>query len=133
MFRRDKKINIPSVQGKESAGTNSIAVRNSKIMIMVGGDFTTKDSSNKNCVFTDNGGKSWRVPSVLPHGYRSCVEWMGGKNWITCGLNGVDLSTDDGRTFSWISKDGYHVCRKAKKGSAVYFAGGGGRIGRLVF
>ena len=133
IFIRDKKINIPIVQGKESAGTNSIAVRNSKIMMMVGGDFTTKDSSNKNCVFTDNGGKSWRVPSVLPHGYRSCVEWMGGKNWITCGLNGVDLSTDDGRTFSWISKDGYHVCRKAKKGSAVYFAGGGGRIGRLVF
>lgn len=132
VFIRDKKINIPIVQGKESTGTNSLAVRNSKIMMMVGGDFNTKDSSNKNCVFTANGGKSWKVPSVPPHGYRSCVEWMGGKKWISCGLNGVDLSIDDGRTFSWISKDGYHVCRKAKKGSAVYFAGGGGRIGRLI-
>ncbi len=132
VFIRDKKINIPIIQGKETTGTNSIAVRNSKIMMMVGGDFMTTDSTTKNCVFTNDGCKTWHFPTIPPHGYRSCVEWLEKQNWITCGLNGVDYTTDDGKTFTWISKDGYHVCRKAKNGTAVYFAGGGGRIGKLI-
>lgn len=131
MIIRSTKTIIPIIQGKESTGTNSIAVRNSHIMMMVGGDFMQRDSTDKNCVFTNDGGKTWIKPTVPPHGYRSCVEWLADKTWITCGLNGVDYTTDEGKTFTWISKDGYHVCRKAKKGTAVYFAGGGGRIGRL--
>jgi photosystem II stability/assembly factor-like uncharacterized protein len=133
VFIRENKIDMPIIQGKESAGANSIAVKNRKTFIVVGGDFNTKDSTNKNCVITTDAGKSWTFPVVPPHGYRSCIEYLGKKKWISCGLNGVDLSTDDGNTFTWISKDGYHVCRKAKKGKAVYFAGGGGRIGRLVY
>ena len=131
VFIRDKKINIPIIQGSESTGANSIAVKNKKIMIVVGGDFNTKDSTNKNCVITSDAGKTWFSPTIPPHGYRSCIEFLGKKNWISCGLNGVDYSIDEGNTFSWISKDGYHVCRKAKNGKAVYFAGGG-RVGKLV-
>lgn len=132
LFIRDKKINLPLLQGTESTGANSIAVKNKKSFMVVGGDFNTKDSSLKNCAFTSNGGKSWQFPSVAPHGYRSCVEYIGKKEWVTCGLNGVDYTKNDGNTFTLISKDGYHVCRKAKKGKAVYFAGGGGRIGKLI-
>lgn len=131
LFIRDKKINIPIIQGTETTGANSIAIKDEKMMIIVGGDFNTKDSSNKNCAITNDAGKSWTFPTIAPHGYRSCIEWIDKTNWITCGLNGVDYSTDNGKIFTLISKDGYHVCRKAKKGSAVYFAGGGGRIGKL--
>jgi hypothetical protein len=53
------------------------------------------------------------------------------KKWITCGLNGVDYSFDDGNTWNQISHEGFNVCRKAKHGNAVFFAGGRGRIGRL--
>ncbi|MEP7165775.1 MAG: oxidoreductase [Ferruginibacter sp.] len=133
VFIRDRKIDMPIIQGTESTGANSIAVKNSKTFMVVGGDFNTKDSTSKNCVMTTDGGKTWNVPEVPPHGYRSCVEYLGKKKWISCGLNGVDLSTDGGKTFTWISKDGYHVCRKAKKGNVVYFAGGGGRIGKLIW
>ncbi|MEO6671113.1 MAG: oxidoreductase [Ferruginibacter sp.] len=131
-FIRDKKIKLPILQGTTSTGANSIAVKNSKTMMVVGGDFTMKDSSAKNCFFTNDAGSTWRSPVVPPHGYRSCIEWLKKTNWISCGLNGVDYSTDDGKTFTWISKDGYHVCRKAKKGKMVFFAGGGGRIGKLI-
>ena len=132
VFIKDQKINMPIIQGTESTGANSIAVKNKKTFMVVGGDFNTKDSTLKNCVITTDGGTTWAVPQIPPHGYRSCIEYLGKKNWISCGLNGVDHSTDDGKTFTWISKDGYHVCRKAKKGNAVYFAGGG-RIGKLVY
>lgn len=130
---RDKKINLPLIQGLETTGANSIAVKNKKTWMVVGGDFNTKDSSLKNAAITFNAGKTWDVPSIPPTGYRSCVEYIKKKQWITCGLNGVDISNDDGKTFTNISREGFHVVRKAKKGNAVYFAGSGGRIGKLIY
>jgi hypothetical protein len=47
-------------------------------------------------------------------------------------LNGVDYTTDNGLHFKKISDIGFHVCRKAKKGNALFLAGGGGRIGQLI-
>lgn len=132
IFIRDKKIPIPILQGKESTGANSIAVKNSKIMIVVGGDFTTKDSTEKNCIITTDGGITWTSPKTLPSGYRSCVEYLHKNTWITCGLNGIDISNDNGINWENISKESFHVCRKAKKGNAVFFAGNGGRVGKLV-
>lgn len=131
LFIRDKKIEMPIIQGKESTGANSMAVKNKKCLIVVGGDFNAKDDTTKNCVITLDGGETFTAPVVGPHGYRSCVEYLGKKNWISCGLNGVDYSMDEGQNWSWISKDSFHAVRKAKKGKAVYFSGGGGRIGKL--
>jgi len=132
LFIRDKKIDLPILQGKESTGSNSIAVKNKNCMIVVGGDFSYKDDTVKNCVITLDGGTTFIEPVTGPHGYRSCVEYLGKKNWISCGLNGVDYSTDEGQNWTWISKESFHAVRKAKKGKAVYFSGGGGRIGKLV-
>ena len=131
LFIRDKKILLPILQGKQSTGANSVAVKNTKTLVVVGGDFTTKDSTEKNCFISTNGGKSWIAPITPPHGYRSCVEYLSKKNWISCGLNGIDYSVDEGANWSWISKESFHVCRKAKNGKTVFFAGGGGKIGKL--
>ncbi len=132
LFMRDQKMELPIIQGKESTGANSIAVKNKKCMIIVGGDFTLKDDTSRNCAITVDGGKTFTVPAVGPHGYRSCVEYLYKKTWISCGLNGVDLTVDDGQHWSWISRESFHAVRKAKKGKAVYFSGGGGRIGKLL-
>ena len=126
-----KKILLPFVQGKKTSGANSVAVKNRNMLMVVGGDFTTQDSSTNNCFITNNGGKDWFAPLTPPHGYRSCIEWLSKKNWVCCGLNGVDLSKDNGNTWDWISKESFHVCQKAKNGMAVFFAGGGGRIGKI--
>ncbi|MBL7702157.1 MAG: oxidoreductase [Ferruginibacter sp.] len=133
LFIRDKKIDLPINQGKETTGANSMAVKNKKCMVIVGGDFNAKDDTTKNCVITLDGGETFVEPVMSPHGYRSCVEYLGKTNWISCGLNGIDYSTDEGQHWSWISKDSFHAVRKAKKGKAVYFSGGGGRIGKLVW
>ncbi|MEO6838934.1 MAG: oxidoreductase [Ginsengibacter sp.] len=132
IFIRDKKINIPILQGKESTGANSIAVKNSKTMIVVGGDFTKKDDTDKNCVITTDGGVTWISPKTPPTGYRSCVEYLSKNTWITCGLNGVDISNDNGIDWKNISKESFNVCRKAKKGNAIYFASSNGSVGKLV-
>ncbi len=133
LFIRDNKTTIPLiVPGKQTTGANSVAVKNEKTLIVVGGDFNAKDDTAKNCFITQDGGASWKRPQIPPHGYRSCVEYLGKKKWISCGLNGVDYSLDEGKTWQLISEESYHVCRKAKAGKAVFFAGGGGRIGKLL-
>ena len=126
-----QKIKLPLLQGKESAGANSIAVKDSNTFMIVGGDFMQKDSTTGNYCFTRDRGESWIFSENPPSGYRSCVEYLGKSNWITCGLNGVDYSTNDGTSFKKISNTGFHVCRKSKNGNKVFLAGGNGRIGLL--
>jgi photosystem II stability/assembly factor-like uncharacterized protein len=132
LFYRNNKINIPILKGKESTGANSIAVKNKNIMMIVGGDFYVKDSSQSNIAITHSGGKKWEACMTPPHGYRSCVEYINKKKWITCGLNGVDISYDDGQHFNLISKESFNVCRKSKKGKSIFLAGNNGKIGKWI-
>ncbi|MBA2248741.1 MAG: oxidoreductase [Chitinophagaceae bacterium] len=131
LYIQNNKHEMPILQGRASTGANSIAVKNKNTFIVVGGDFTTPDSTTQNCVISRDAGVSWSSPTIAPHGYRSCVEYLGKKTWICCGLNGVDVSDDDGVTWKLISKDSYHACRKAKDGRSVYFTGLNGSIGKL--
>ena len=132
LFIKDKIIELPIIRGKETTGANSIAIKNKKTFIVVGGDFNTPDSTYKNCVISNDAGKTWTYPITPPHGYRSCVEYLNKKQWIACGINGVDISNDDGHTWKWISKESFNVCRKAKDGKSVFLAGGKGNIGKLA-
>ncbi|MCO6496172.1 MAG: oxidoreductase [Chitinophagaceae bacterium] len=132
LFIRDKKIKLPILQGKESMGANSIAVKNSKTMIVVGGDFTRPSDTTGNCAITFDAGESWVHPATPPAGYRSCVEYLKKDDWIACGLTGVDISHDNGTNWTNISMLSFHVVRKAKKGKAVFLAGSGGKIARLI-
>ena len=136
-FSKGEPVDLPIVQGKETTGANSIAVRqnkkrkNNKYMIVVGGNFAADTVTAKNCVITKDGGKTWLTPTVPPHGYRSCVEFINRDNLITCGTSGVDVSSDGGMNWQLVTKDGFHVCRAAKKGTAVFLAGGNGKIAKL--
>ncbi len=132
LIRRDKKIPLPLIQGKETTGANSIAIKNRKTFMVAGGDFNNAEDTTRNCFLTRNAGLTWITPKNPPSGYRSCIEYIGKNRWVTCGLNGADISTDGGNNFRKITDKGFHVVRKAKKGNAVYFAGGGGRIGKLL-
>jgi photosystem II stability/assembly factor-like uncharacterized protein len=139
VFIRDQKMRLPITQGLETTGANSIAVwdrykrKGGNQLVVVGGDFQKPDSDSLNCCFTTNRGKTWKSPKIPPHGYRSCVEYLDPKILVSCGLNGVDYSTDNANTWKWISKEGFHVCRIAKVGRTVYLAGNNGKVGKLVY
>ena len=138
LFIRDKKIDLPILQGKETTGANSVAISDDKKIkggqhiIVVGGDFRNDTSSEKNCALTNDQGKTWIIPATPPHGYRSCVEFITKNQLISCGTSGVDISHDGGLNWQLISGESFHVCRKAKKGNAVFLAGSNGRIAKLV-
>jgi len=139
VFIRDVARNLPIIQGKETTGANSIAVwdnrklKGGKRMIVVGGDFNSDSSLQKNCFYSNDRGRTWHAPNIPPNGYRSCVEYLTKKDLFTCGLNGVDYSMNGGKTWKWISKEGFHVCRAAKFGTAVFLAGGNGKVGKILW
>lgn len=131
---------LPIMQGKETTGANAIDIYDNGMpdkpgsrFVIAGGDFNKADSGRGNCFYSINGGKSWKAPKIPPHGYRSSVEFLSKSELLACGLNGVDYSGDGGKTWRWISKEGFHVCRIARIGPAVFLAGSNGKVARLAF
>jgi photosystem II stability/assembly factor-like uncharacterized protein len=137
LFWKGRPISLPVAQGQETQGANSVAVwhrgNNVHHIIVVGGDFRADSSRTGNCALSRDGGKSWIRPSNPPYGYRSCVEFISATKVVTCGITGVDLSLDEGINWNNLSATGFHVCRRAKNGDAVFLAGENGRIGKIVF
>ena len=127
-----KYLKLPIIQGKKSTGANSIDVFKDKAVI-VGGDFTNDRDTTNNCVLVDlkTNPPTFLHPQTPPHGYRSCVVYVNEKTLVTCGTNGVDISYDCGNNWQLISTESFHVVQKAKKGSAIFFAGSGGKIAKL--
>lgn len=139
VFIRNQPVTLPLIQGTQTTGANSVAVmdwaklKGGTTMIVVGGDFNAPQSSEKNCFYSTDRGQTWTAPKTPPHGYRSCVEYLSKKQVITCGLTGVDYSFDGGKNWKKISNEGFHVCRIAKQGAAIFLAGANGKIGKVAF
>ncbi|MFC4261560.1 WD40/YVTN/BNR-like repeat-containing protein [Ferruginibacter yonginensis] len=123
---------LPLLQGQESTGANSFATNGKKFIAVVGGDFNKKNDRIQNCIFSTDAGKTWKVPTVLPFGYRSCIDYISNSTWITCGLNGVDITSNNLSSFTHISDEGFHVCKRSKYGSVVFLAGNNGKVARLI-
>ncbi len=130
---------LPIVQGKETTGAHAVAIQNPHqrkertYLVVVGGNFNADSVSIQNCFLSKDGGHTWIAPATPPRGFKSCVEFIRPTQLIACGTSGVDVSADTGMHWKYISTESFHVCRKAKKGSAVYLAGSNGKIGKLTW
>lgn len=135
---RDSGLALPLLlQGGGSQGANSITVWASRgrplQLTIVGGDYREPLLRRQNCVVSRDGGKTWIRPSNPPYGYRSCVLYITASKLITCGLNGVDISLDEGINWNSISALSFNTCARAPKSETVFLAGHEGLIGRLVW
>lgn len=128
---------IPIIQGNETSGANAIDYNfEHNFGIIVGGDYMQPDSTIQNvAVFSINFDTEEIFFSPIfktPSGYRSSVAILDKKKAITCGINGVDFSIDQGLHWETISNESFHVCEKARKGTTVFLAGKEGTIGKLI-
>jgi photosystem II stability/assembly factor-like uncharacterized protein len=126
-----KKFSCPILKFKETTGIFSIAFKDQRTGIAVGGDYAADSLSEANCFLTFNGGKIWKSPITPPLHYRSCVEYFTLTYLITTGPSGTDISYDGGQTWKNISNIGFNVVRKSKRGNKVLLGGNNGRIGFL--
>jgi photosystem II stability/assembly factor-like uncharacterized protein len=127
-----KYMPLPILQGKSTQGAFSVALKDSLVGVIVGGDYAVDQWKEKNCFVTMNAGKRWFKPKTGPLGYRSCVEYVGDNRYICTGTSGTDLSYDSGVSWLSINSKSFNVIRKAKKGNLILIAGDKGRVGVVI-
>lgn len=128
--------NIPITQGKEATGAFSMWTNGKNEFYFAGGDYTKKDNTDSNFCYRLK--ISWMQPTTKPNGYRSCVIKLKNKTLLTTGINGTDISYDNG--INWVQLTnvtfmktvGFNTVAKSKKGNAVFFCGDKGKIWKLT-
>ncbi len=97
----------PLVYGGQSTGIYSVAFKNKKMGIAVGGDYTNQSIKNT-MAYTHDGGATWHLPTTQTHQYRECVAHYRGNIFFAVGPSGFDRTTDNGKTWAphyWEVKD----------------------------
>lgn len=129
--------NTPLMSGK-SAGVFSVAFRDARRGVIVGGDYTKERESKDNVAITKDGGQTWTaITGARPNGYRSCVAYVSGAKartfLLAVGPSGSDYSMDHGASWHSISTEGFHTASFAgSQGAAGWAAGENGRIAKFV-
>jgi photosystem II stability/assembly factor-like uncharacterized protein len=122
----------PVTQGKSSTGAFSVLFTDARNGVVAGGDYAADTVRTDNLVLTHDGGKTWQKPATAPLGFRSGIERADKNVLIATGTSGTDISRNNGKDWKALSKDGFHVVRRSKKGNWVVLAGGGGRVAEVV-
>ena len=108
-----KSTKIPFVSWK-TCGAYSLAFKNRKELVVVGGDYTRPNESANTCFYSIDGGLNWSASKNPPSGYRSCVIFANGV-YYACGTNGIDYSIDHGQNWQKISSEnGLSMCTDKK-------------------
>jgi photosystem II stability/assembly factor-like uncharacterized protein len=130
----------PFAHGK-SAGIFSVAFRDAKRGVAVGGDYTKEGESKNNAATTEDGGRTWTIINdAPPSGYRSCVAYVRGARGrggareflVAVGPSGSDYSTDAGASWRSFGAEGFHTASFTRAGGAGWAAGEQGRIARYT-
>lgn len=117
-----------------ATGIFSIAMRDDRHGIVVGGVYTKEREATDNAATTRDGGATWQAAPGLS-GYRSVVAAMpalGPRAWLAIGPSGSDLSRDDGQHWTPAGGDGYDAFSRAPDGTVGYATGSAGRIARVT-
>lgn len=118
-----------------STGIFSIAFRDAKHGVIVGGDYTKEKEATNNLAFTTDGGATWKLSSGLT-GFRSVVAYVPGTKTptiVAIGPSGADYSTDDGRTWKAIEGPGFDTFSFVRRQAVGWAAGAKGGLARLTF
>ncbi len=131
--RRWDVSETPVRAGNPSTGIFSIAFRDAKNGIAVGGDYKVAHAPGPAIARTTDGGLTWKTIAGGPNGYRSAVAAVPGAptpTWIASGPTGSDASIDDGETWKPIQGPGFHAV-SATGLNAIWAVGDDGKVSWL--
>lgn len=107
---------LPMSKG-EGAGPFSVCFMDSRNGAIVGGNYLAPNDTTGAAVYSVDGGNNWLPSAKQPNGYRCCV--TGTKKLLFCaGTNGIDYSTDGGKT--WYFFDKGYFCALLLEGNKLY-------------
>jgi photosystem II stability/assembly factor-like uncharacterized protein len=125
----------PVLAGAASAGIFSIAFRDARHGVIVGGDYQQPTLAARNLAYTNDGGRTWRLAEMnKPSGFRSGVAFARGpRGWLllAVGTAGTDYAVPGGAC-SKLDAENYNAISVAQgKLTAVWAVGPRGRIAKL--
>jgi photosystem II stability/assembly factor-like uncharacterized protein len=122
----------PIAAGNASSGIFSIAFKDARNGVIVGGDYKKENESSDNVATTTDGGATWTLAKgSRPSGFRSAVAYVPSHRepmLIAVGPSGSDYSVDNGTNWKPIDSTGYHAVSFA--GITGWGVGEKGRIGK---
>ncbi len=122
------------VRAGASAGIYSIAFRDDRHGVVVGGDYAKEGEAVENVAFTTDGGATWSaVAGRGLSGFRSVVAFVPGTSStvIAIGPRGADSSYTEGWTWQPLEGPGYDTFSFVRNRQAGWGAGARGSLGRL--
>lgn len=137
VFRTDDRgrtwsVTSTPVPSGPSAGIYSLAFRDQRHGIAVGGDYTTPTSAPDAAAVSRDGGRTWAVAAREPGEYRSGSAWVPrrGNPALAVGPTGSDVSYDGGSNWSRFDAGSYDSVDCAADGSC-FASGEKGRVATL--
>jgi len=124
---------LPVDDSVESSGIYSIA-SGGGILMTAGGDYSKIDREWP-ALYSNDGGKSWKVSTSNYNGYRSIIDYSPRMNlWLAAGTNGMDLFIPE--TGLWekkISEKSINTLQFDPSSDQLWAAGPDGSIYRIIF
>lgn len=129
-----EKTLTPIQAGEATAGIFSIAFKNEKEGLIVGGDYRGDSLTKINSAYTTDGGKSWFpvMASLLPKGYRSGVTILDDGLVLAVGRQSCDYFREGMESYQPMEGQ-YYAVSATKDGKTAYASGPGGNIAKLGF
>ena len=104
----------PIIKGTPGSGIFSIAMRDGKNGVIVGGDYENATLNAKNFAFTSDGGSTWAL-SPGPNGYRSGVVYLDKKTAVAVGSSGSDIRWTSKSEWLFISGESLNAVQSDRK------------------
>lgn len=128
-----KAASTPITAGNASSGIFSIAFKDARNGVIVGGDYRKENEAGNNVATTTDGGATWTLAKgPLPSGFRSAVAYVPGTRGpmlVAVGPSGSDYSLDNGASWASLGSTGFHAVSFAGA-DAGWAVGEGGRIAK---
>lgn len=129
----DWDVSNSSISGSAAAGVFSVAFKDARQGIAVGGDYENPNITEKISAWSHDGGITWIASNKYPGGYRSGSSWVPSLCGvaIAVGPTGSDFTLDGGK--SWNGFDNGSFDSVECVDSRVCWASGeSGRVARLA-
>ena len=117
-----RKYKTPIIQGENMTGIFSLDNLSTDIAVIAGGDWSSKENTEKAMAITMDGGISWQLQENNP-GYTSCVQFVPKtKTLLACSPTGIYYSNDFAESWRKVSEEGYYTFRVSENGKYLYFS-----------
>ena len=128
--------NVPIDAGVASAGIFSLACRDTKHLIAVGGNYSKPDASATTVARSEDGGATWTPSSPSPAtSFLSGVAFLNphdGNRLIAVGTEGSAISLDGGRSWARFDSLSLNVVKSLGGNDKAWAAGAHGRVELLA-